>query len=142
MFWMGLESLFGAEDKSWKITRRLCNRISFFLADSADTQRKLFDKVEACYNRRSEIIHGRWEDDPTIDQAMADTEAITRTVVRHLLEKPGMLETFISSDRNRFLEKLVLSGPLGFSVSRDQHESAGQTDFTGIFTEPPPREPS
>jgi hypothetical protein len=107
LFWMGLESLFGSDNTNWKVTKRLCDRMSLFLGESADAQQSLFAKVEACYNTRSEMIHGRWEDDPNIDQTMADTEAIVRTVVRHLLEKPGMLETFISADRDSFLEKMV-----------------------------------
>jgi hypothetical protein len=40
---------------------------------------------------------------------MAHTEAIVRTVTRQLLEIPGMLEVFISEDRNRFLEEWVTS---------------------------------
>jgi hypothetical protein len=43
---------------------------------------------------------------------MGQTEAIVRTVVRHLLEKPGMLPVFISTCRDAFPEKWVLSGSL------------------------------
>jgi hypothetical protein len=108
LFWMGLESLFGADEDRPGITRRLCDRISVFLAEDIKTRQELFDKVKACYKTRSVISHGRWEDDPNIDQAMADTEKIVRTVVRHLLEKPGLLETFISADRDSFLERMVV----------------------------------
>jgi hypothetical protein len=112
LFWQGLESLFGADDNSWGITRRLCDRISFSLADNKVTQQQLFDKVKACYKTRSEIVHGRWEEGPEIELVMADTEGIVRTVVRHLLEKPGMLETFISAHRDSFLEEWVQSKSL------------------------------
>jgi hypothetical protein len=43
---------------------------------------------------------------------MADTESIVRTVVRHVLEKPGMLETFVSNHRDGFLEQWVQSKSL------------------------------
>jgi hypothetical protein len=112
LFWQGLESLFGADDNSGGITRRLCERISIFLADSEAAQQQLFDKVKTCYKTRSEIVHGRWEEGPEIDLVMADTEALVRTVVRHLLEKPGMLETFISAHRDDFLQEWVQSKSL------------------------------
>ena len=58
---------------------------------------------------RSIIIHGRWQNDPKIDDVMADTEGIVRTVFRRLLENPEMLGTFISKKRNEFLEEWVFS---------------------------------
>jgi hypothetical protein len=39
---------------------------------------------------RSIIIHGRWENDPEIDDVMGTTEGIVRTVFRRLLENPEM----------------------------------------------------
>jgi hypothetical protein len=58
----------------------------------------------------SKIIHGRWDVGGKVDQLMADTEAIVRTVLRYVLEKPRMLEIFISERRDGFLEPLVQSG--------------------------------
>jgi len=107
-FWMGLESLFGADDTT-EISYRLAQRISFFLADTPDVARELFQKVKICYRMRSKIIHGRWKGDPAIDAVMADTEAIFRTVFRRLLENPEMLRTFLSKDRDKFLEDWVFS---------------------------------
>jgi hypothetical protein len=109
LFWQGLESLFTSERKTWKVTERLCARISYFLADNAADQQKLSDMVDACYTTRSKIIHGRWDEGPEIDDRMADTEAIARTVVRHILEKPGMLDAFVSLKRDDFLEAWVQS---------------------------------
>lgn len=57
-FWMGLESLFGADDTS-EIAYKLAQRISFFLADTPEVARELFRKVKMCYKMRSTIIHGR-----------------------------------------------------------------------------------
>jgi len=109
LFWQGLESLFGADNERFGITKRLCDRISFFLADNAAIQQQLADKVRACYGMRSEIVHGRWEEGPEIERLMADTEAIVRTVVRHIVDRPGMLDTFISLRRDDFLETWVQS---------------------------------
>ena len=107
LFWQGLESLFTSETKTWKVTERLRARISYFLADNAQDQQKLVDMVNACYDTRSKIIHGRWDEGPEIDSRMADTEDIARTVVRRILEKPGMLDAFVSLKRDDFLEKWV-----------------------------------
>lgn len=109
LFWQGLESLFGSDENIRGLTKRLCERISVFLADTPSIQLDLYDNVKACYKTRSEIVHGRWEEGPELETVMADTEAIVRTVMRHLLEKPGMLETFISDRRDGFLEAWVLS---------------------------------
>jgi len=109
LFWQGLESLFGADSERIGITKRLCDRISFFLADNAVIQRQLSDKVKACYGMRSEIVHGRWEEGPEIESLMVDTEAIVRTVVRHVVDRPGMLNRFISPRRDDFLEAWVQS---------------------------------
>ena len=109
LFWQGLESLFTSDTKTWKVTQRLCERISFFLADNPKDQQKLFDMVDACYDTRSKIIHGRWDEGPEVEDRMADTEAIARTVVRHILGKPGMLDAFLSLKRDDFLEAWVQS---------------------------------
>jgi len=109
LFWVGLEALFGADDSSGEISYKLAQRISFFLADNPEDARALFRRVKKCYGIRSRIVHGRWENDPAIDAGMADTEAIIRTVVRHLLDSPDLLRTFISKHRDKFLEDWVFS---------------------------------
>ena len=66
--------------------------------------------VNACYDQRSAIVHGRWEDSKEFhDVHMYDTECIVRTVVRHMASKPGMLGAFLSPKRNDFLEAWVKS---------------------------------
>jgi hypothetical protein len=108
-FWLGLEALFGANDHSGEIGFKLSQRIAFFLADSPDVARDLFRKAKKCYNTRSKIVHGRWDNDPKIDAVMADTEAIARTVLRDLLTNPDMLKTFLSKHRDAFLEDWIFS---------------------------------
>jgi hypothetical protein len=91
------------------VSRRLKERISYFLADDAATQQDLCYKVKACYRTRSEIVHGRWEDDPEFDERMYITEAIVRTVARNIADKAGVLQAFLSSVRDEFLETWVRS---------------------------------
>jgi hypothetical protein len=107
-FWVGLEALFGPNDIG-ETTYKLCQRIAFFIAKTPEDTRQLFKKAKTCYNTRSKIVHGRWKDDPKFDRVMADTEAITRTSLRLLLESPEMLKTFVSNHRDGFLEDWVFS---------------------------------
>ena len=110
LFWQGLESLFGSDTDTYGVSKRLRDRISYFLADNQATQTELHDKVQACYAQRSAIVHGRWEDSQEFhDVHMYTTEAIVRTVVRHMASKPGMLDVFLSPQRNEFLEAWVTS---------------------------------
>lgn len=103
LFWQGIESLFGS-DKTWKVSPRIRNRLSYFLADSAVDRQKLSDDIEACYKTRSEIVHGRWDEGLELEERMYYTEAVVRTVVRHIADKPGILEAFLSPKRDDFLE--------------------------------------
>ena len=66
--------------------------------------------MKACYSVRSEIVHGRWEDSQEFhDIHMYTTEAIVRTVLRKMVDTPGMLGAFLSPDRSDFLETWVQS---------------------------------
>jgi len=108
LYWQGLESLFGSDDDRG-VSRRLRERISYFLADDAAKQQGLCERVKACYRVRSEIVHGRWEDDPNFDDHMYTTEAIVRTVMRHIADRPGLLPIFLSPKRDQFLDAWVQS---------------------------------
>src|SRR5262249_11765678 len=105
---LGLESLFRAGDTN-EIGYKLAQRIAFFLADTPDSARKIFWQVKNCYKTRSTIIHGRWKENPTIDSVMLDTETIVRRVFCRLLDDPEMLRTFISKNRDKFLEEWLFS---------------------------------
>jgi hypothetical protein len=94
----------------YRVSKRLRNRISYFLAENHKTQQELHDKVEACYAERSNIVHGRWEDSQAFhDVHMYTTECIVRTVVREIADRPGMLGAFLSPKRDVFLEAWVKS---------------------------------
>ena len=110
LFWQGLESLFGSDDEIYGVSKRLRDRVSYFLADDSQDQIDLHDKVKACYSVRSEIVHGRWEDSKNFhDIHMYTTEAIVRTVTRKMADAPGMLSAFLSPGRSDFLEAWVQS---------------------------------
>jgi hypothetical protein len=109
LFWQGLESLFGPENDRSKATNRLRQRISIFLADNQNDRDHLSDMVNAGYDLRSKIVHGRWDEGADFRTRMAGTEAIVRTVVRHIIERPGMLGVFTSTKRDAFLEAWVNS---------------------------------
>lgn len=110
LFWQGLESLFGSDNEERGIGKRLRERISYFVAEN-ETQRSLLnDQVKECYAQRSAIVHGRWEDSREFhDVHMYTTEAIVRTVLRYVVERPGMLAMFLSQRRNYFLQTWVQS---------------------------------
>jgi hypothetical protein len=109
-FWQGLESLFGSETETFGVSKRLRDRISYFLAANATEQQGLHDKVKGCYASRSDIVHGRWEDSQKFhDVDMYTTEAIVRTVARQIADRPGMLPVFLSPQRDDFLEAWVQS---------------------------------
>jgi hypothetical protein len=110
LFWQGLESLFGSDNETYGVSKRLRDRVSHFLADNPKDQIDIHDKVKACYAVRSEIVHGRWEDSQAFhDIHMYTTEAIVRTVVRKMADTPGMLGAFLSPQRDDFLEAWVVS---------------------------------
>ncbi len=105
-FWLGLEALFGDEDYTRGFTTRLCQRVAFFIADNQDDVRSIYDKAQRCYKMRSTIIHGRWENDPAIEDVMYDTEAIWRTGLRLLMDRPDVLAKFLGSERDQYLKEL------------------------------------
>jgi hypothetical protein len=109
LLWQALESLFTDEVKEWKVTQRLRDRISYFLADNPKDQEDIFQKVEVCYAMRSKMVHGRLSEWPEVELHMSHTEAIVRTAIRHILERPGMLAAFISPRRDEFLDAWVAS---------------------------------
>jgi hypothetical protein len=110
LFWQGLESLFGSDTEIYGVSKRLRDRISYFLAANAQQKSELHDKVKVCYAERSAIVHGRWEDSQEFhDVHMYATEAVVRTVVRDIADRTGMLGAFLSPKRDEFLEAWVQS---------------------------------
>jgi hypothetical protein len=106
-FWIALESLFGPDQQSLGITKRLARRISRFLCSNQKTANQMYDAVLQCYNVRSEIVHGRWDQNPRTTPCVAQTEGIVRSVFLRLLNDPNLLAIFLSSGRDQFLEDLT-----------------------------------
>jgi hypothetical protein len=109
LLWIALEALFGDEGPSGEITHKLAERIALFLADTPDEARGLYHKTKKSYQKRSIIVHGRFNNDSVIDEFMAHSEAILRTTLRHLLDKPDLLNTFTSEQRSNFVGDLIFS---------------------------------
>lgn len=109
LLWIALEALFGDEGPSGEITHKLAERIALFLTNTPDEARELYHKTKKSYQKRSIIVHGRFNNDSAIDEFMAHTEGILRTSFRHLLEKPDLLHTFTSEQRSNFVGDLIFS---------------------------------
>jgi len=109
LLWQSLESLFTDEVKERNVTQRLRDRISYFLAGSEHEQQALSEKVRGCYKMRSKIVHGRMSAWPEVHVQMEHSEAMLRTCIRHILEKPGMLAAFVSPRRDEFFDAWVAS---------------------------------
>lgn len=108
LLWIALEALFGDEGTSGEITHKLAERIALFLTNTPDEARELYHKTKKSYQKRSIIVHGRFNDS-AIDEFMAHTEGILRTSFRHLLDKPDLLHTFTSEQRADFVGDLIFS---------------------------------
>jgi hypothetical protein len=106
-FWMGLESLFGRDKRDGHLTRKLARRIAFFLADNHADAQNIHDMVMRCYDMRCKIVHGRWDNDPTLESVMYETEAIIRTAFRVIAADPKLILRFASPNRDPYLSKLV-----------------------------------
>jgi hypothetical protein len=84
LFWIGLEALLGPDD-SGEIVYKLSQRVALLISNSAEEARENFRKAKGCYNTRSKIVHGRWNGDPKMLLQMADTEAISRSILLRVL---------------------------------------------------------
>ncbi len=116
LFWVGLEALFGSDDGR-EISYKLAQRIAFFISDSPADATKTFREVKACYAMRSQIAHGRWEDTPTFDDRVEDTERFARTVFLKLLADEKLLNIFLArQQRDKYLEEFVFSNAGPFPV--------------------------
>jgi hypothetical protein len=109
-FWIALEALFGPEDSA-ELSHKLAERIAFFLTEKPEDARNLFQKSKKCYGLRSKIVHGRWKHSPDIDQMMEDTEAIVRTALRRVIERPDIFAIFATKKREEYLAGLIFNKP-------------------------------
>ncbi len=106
-FWLGLEALFGRDTVGDHLTRTLARRIAFFVAANHKDAQHLHDMVFRCYQMRCKIVHGRWDNDRALENALFETEAILRTAIRTIAAEPKLLVKFATPQRDRFLSELV-----------------------------------
>jgi hypothetical protein len=109
LFWIGIEALFGPESSSGEITYKLSQRIAFLTAADPVQAKQMFKDVKKCYGMRSTIVHGRWNDDPKMDEMTGTTERIVRASFLRILRDHDLLDKFQSKDRDPFLEDMVFS---------------------------------
>ena len=109
LFWIGIEALFGPDNSGGEITYKLSQRIAFLTAADPVEAKQVFDVAKKCYGMRSTIVHGRWDDDPKMEELMGTTERIVRFSFLRVLRDQALLSKFQSKARDRFLEEMVFS---------------------------------
>lgn len=109
LLWIGLEALLGPENSGSEITYKLSQRIAFLISNGSAEAKENFRAARECYQTRSQIVHGRWSDEPKMDKRMAETERLVRACLLRTLKTPEMRQTFSSKDRDRFLEDMVFA---------------------------------
>lgn len=111
VLWMALEMLLGAKDGG-EVTRTLATRAAVLLEDSLTARERRAKAVRVLYGARSKIVHGRafGSDDPTLVASLRESESLLRDVLRRVLLEPALSAAFDGSDRDAFLERLVLGG--------------------------------
>jgi hypothetical protein len=109
LFWIGIEALLGPDNSSGEITYKLSQRIAFLTAKDPADAKQIFDLARKCYGMRSTIVHGRWDDDPKMNDLMGATERIVRFSFHRILRDEELLKRFQSKGRDKFQEEMVFS---------------------------------
>lgn len=109
LLWVGIEALLGPDNSGSEITYKLSQRIAFLISSSSVEAKENFRTARECYQTRSQIVHGRWNNDPKMDNRMAETERLARACLLRALSTSELRQTFSSKDRDRFLEDLVFA---------------------------------
>ncbi len=107
--WMGLEALFGPEDRR-EISFRISQRIAFFLESDMIAAKALFRDVKKSYDWRSKVVHGLQL--AKLNQESARklslfVETLTARVLFKELSDPNIVSLFESADRESYLDDLV-----------------------------------
>lgn len=104
LFWIALEAIFGPDDYEPGLSGILARRISIFTAEKPKFVTPIHEEATKCYELRSKILHGRWDNSAPIEQLMMSTETIIRKVFVRLLTESQLLATINSVNRDGFLK--------------------------------------
>lgn len=110
LYWLALESLFGAEDGR-EISFRISQRIALFVMGKDKRTEEYFRKVKNAYSWRSKIVHGlrlKSLDGEQSINLMGDLEEIVRDCYREILKGENTAK-FDSKEREKFLDSLAFA---------------------------------
>lgn len=109
IFWIVLESLFGAEDAR-ETTYRLSLRMALFLQKDTAEGSKLFAQIRDSYAWRSRIVHGLRLAKLTDEKSqtlISELEGLVRRSLVAVLSDSAVTGTFDGKDRERYLDSLA-----------------------------------
>jgi hypothetical protein len=108
LIWIALEALFGSEDPR-ELSYRLSQRIAFFSKPEDKSLKEFYYSVKKLYVWRSKVVHGRIKNisSKDADTYLYDSETIVRKCLKKILEEQQLINTFISKNRESYLEDLV-----------------------------------
>ena len=113
--WIALEALFGPRDPG-EVRYRLSQHLAFFLANTPEERRSLFDLAKGDYVKRSYIAHGEGErvKQTEWETLMIRAEEWMRAAAVRILTSETLLDRFATSERrDTFFDDLVLGVGLG-----------------------------
>ena len=124
LIWIALESLFGPMNPG-ESRYRLAQRAAFFLANDSASAEELAKRLKESYDVRSAIVHGfhrerAWKraEHEEVMGWLLDVEMLARAAYVAILSDSALKSTFESAEeRERFLDRAVFRGPMGFGPS-------------------------
>mgnify|MGYP005856332247 CR=1 FL=1 len=109
--WIALEALFGSSNPQ-ETTFRLSQRVAFFLADSRERARELFNIAKTGYGWRSKTVHGLRLSKLSQDDSAEishQAECLLRETFCRVLTDPELVAQFDGNSREDFLDSLIFS---------------------------------
>lgn len=110
LFWLAVESLFGATKDRGETAYRLSQRVAFFLGENPEQAHSLFLKVKSGYKWRSNIVHGLRLSKLTSDKSkdlLLELEGYVRNAMLKILTDIKLITFFEGKDRESFLDDLI-----------------------------------
>lgn len=107
--WIAMEALFGSESPQ-ETTFRLSQRAAFFLAETRDQARALFDEIKDGYSWRSKAVHGQRLHKLKGEESLVlsyKLQEYLRKALRRILNDPDLIQTFNGKGREEYLDSLI-----------------------------------